>query len=261
MTSAEECHKLKDGGIPLKTGKILNIVPIAKSEALEAAVEEKRAYCRQIEEETNGLVFLETRVIEDGSTSMGSAYDAAFSLPYVLKLAQEAQNEGFDAVILDCFTDVALAECRELLQIPVIGPCQAACLLAMQLGGDFSIVCILENLERSIRENLARYGIPNALASIPMLDIPISDFHLNQETLINRIVDLGYRAVKEHQAKALVLGCTGLFTVTEPVSVALKEKGIEVPVIEPFRTAVFDAISCVMMGISHSKAAFMPVSV
>ena len=243
----------------MKPVKILNIVPIALSKALEVPVKNKRAYCQQIEQETEGLISIETRVIEGGSVTMTSAYDASLSVPYVLQLAQEVQEEGFDAVVLDCFTDVALAECRELLQIPVIAPCQSACLLAMQLGGNFSIVCILESLERSIKENLARYGIQHALASIPILNIPISDFHLDKGALINRIVDIGCRAVREEQAKTLVLGGTGLFPVAAPVSAALKERGVDVPVIEPFRAAVFEAASCAMLGLSHSKAAFMPI--
>ena len=38
----------------------------------------------------------------------------------------------------------------------------------------------------------------------------------------------------------------------------LKEKGINIPVIEPLRAAIFTAISWVLMGVSHSKEAYRP---
>ena len=40
--------------------------------------------------------------------------------------------------------------------------------------------------------------------------------------------------------------------------VGLRARGINVPVIEPLRAAVYDAISWILMGVSHSKEAYRP---
>jgi allantoin racemase len=41
--------------------------------------------------------------------------------PMVFQSAQHAQEEGFDAVIINCFGDPMLHELRQALDIPVIG--------------------------------------------------------------------------------------------------------------------------------------------
>jgi len=243
----------------MKPVKILNIVPIILTDALEDAINEKRKYCRQIELETDGLVQIEMRIINDGSAAINNEFDAAVSTPHVLELAQQAQAESFDAVVLDCFTDTALKECRELIRIPVIGPCQSACFLAMRSGLEFSVVCLLDSHESMIKDNLAYYGIKHALVSTPMLNIPVSEIHLDKNALISRITCIGYEAVKKDNAKSLILGCTGLFGVVSPVSAALIAKGVDIPIIEPFRTAVFDAVTHVLTGVTHSRAAYRHV--
>ena len=243
----------------MKQIRLMNIVPVVYTDDIKASVDDRKLSSKQLLEKTNGTVLLETRIVEGGCSSIECSYDSAVSLPYVLKLAQQAEDEGFDAVILDCFMDPGLSECRELLRIPVFGPCQSGCFLAMRLGGSFSVICVLKETERGIKENLAKYGISNFLASMPMLGIPVTQLHVDEKFLIDRIVDIGYKAAKEDNAKVLVFGCTGMSTTIEPVTAALRQKGIELPIIEPFLAAVHDAVSCVMMGVSHSKSAYMQV--
>ncbi len=47
----------------------------------------------------------------------------------------------------------------------------------------------------------------------------------------------------------MVLGCTGLAPpLVDSMEAELKKIGIHAPIIEPFRAALYDAISCVLMG-------------
>lgn len=125
--------------------RILNIVPDIYTEGIAVSVKDRQALAAALKEETGGLVELESRIVEGGSESIECFYDSALAAPYILKLAQQGEKDGFDAIVLDCFLDPALSECRELVRIPVMGACQSSCSLAARMAGRFSVIGILDN--------------------------------------------------------------------------------------------------------------------
>lgn len=137
--------------------RILNIVPDIYTEGIAVSVKDRQALAAALKEETGGLVELESRIVEGGSESIECFYDSALAAPYILKLVQQGEKDGFDAIVLDCFLDPALSECRELVRIPVMGACQSSCSLAARMAGRFSVIGILDNADRCIRENIRCY--------------------------------------------------------------------------------------------------------
>ena len=119
--------------------RILNIVPDIYTEGIAVSVKDRQALAAALKEETGGLVELESRIVEGGSESIECFYDSALAAPYILKLVQQGEKDGFDAIVLDCFLDPALSECRELVRIPVMGACQSSCSLAARMAGRFSV--------------------------------------------------------------------------------------------------------------------------
>lgn len=95
--------------------RILNIVPDIYTEGIAVSVKDRQALAAALKEETGGLVELESRIVEGGSESIECFYDSALAAPYILKLVQQGEKDGFDAIVLDCFLDPALSECRELV--------------------------------------------------------------------------------------------------------------------------------------------------
>jgi len=240
--------------------RILNIVPDIYTDGIEASVNDRRTLAKELEAETGGLIRLETRIVDGGSESIECFYDSALAAPYILRLARSGQDEGFDAIVMDCFLDPALSECRELLEIPVMGACQSAAFLAVRLAGDFSVIGILDNADRCIKENLRKYGISGYLKSIPVVDTPVVELHSDEAALSKKMIAAGIEAVKKDKARALVFGCTSLSTLVEPVRAGLRAAGIDVPVIEPFKAALYDAVAVALQGVSHSKAAYFPIT-
>ena len=108
--------------------RILNIVPDIYTEGIAVSVKDRQALAAALKEETGGLVELESRIVEGGSESIECFYDSALAAPYILKLVQQGEKDGFDAIVLDCFLDPALSECREsvsythLVRCPAISP-------------------------------------------------------------------------------------------------------------------------------------------
>lgn len=239
--------------------KILNIVPDIYTAGIAASVEDRQLLAAALAEDLGGLVEFESRLVEGGSESIECFYDSALAAPYILKLAQQGEKEGFDAIILDCFLDPALSECRELVHIPVMGACQSSCSLASRIAGRFSVIGILENADRCIRENIRRYSLEQQLVSIPVINTPVVELHSCETDLVDKITEAAYQAVRRDGTRAVVFGCTCMFTAVDGVSAKLRERGVDIPVIEPFRAALYDAICCALMRISQSKYAYWPV--
>ncbi len=239
--------------------KILNILPVVYTEGLKNETDDRIKFREEILEKTNNLVTLDTVFVERGFSSIEGSYDVGMTVPYIVEKAKWGQENGYNAIILDCFMDPGLDECREALDIPIFGACQSACSLAIRLGGEFSIIGILDDMDRCIKQNLAKYGMIDRLRSIPVLDTQVLDIQSNNEEIINKVVETSIKIVKEDKGKVIVLGCTGLAPLVNSMQVELSKNNINAPIIEPFRAALFDAISCVLMGISHSKEAYRQI--
>lgn len=239
--------------------KILNIVPDIYTEGIAVSVKDRQLLAEELAEDLGGLVELESRLVEGGSESIECFYDSALATPYILKLAQQGEKDGFDAIVLDCFLDPALSECRELVRIPVLGACQSSCSLAARMAGRFSVIGILENADRCIRENIRRYSLEQQLVSIPVINTPVVELHSCEADLVEKTAEAAYRAVKQDGARAVIFGCTCMCTAVDGVSAKLRERGVDIPVIEPYRAALYDAICCALMRVSQSKYAYWPV--
>lgn len=243
----------------MKQIKILNILPNIDNEEDSVASHDRDKLRNKVFEETNGMVLLDSKSVEKGNESIECFYDSAMAAPYVLQVAKQAEEKRYDAVLIDCFMDPALSECRELLTIPCFGPCLSACSLASRIGGEFSILGILDDMDRCIKDNLRKYALMDHLVSIRIVDLPVLELSTDVENTIEKLINAGEKCVLKDKAKVLVLGCTGLSPFVNAVKEGLAIRGIDVPVIEPMRAALYDAIACVLQGITHSKVAYCKV--
>lgn len=238
--------------------RILDIMPVIASPSLSEAVEDRKKLAKEIEEKTGGMFKLETTNIEKGTASIEGAYDEELNAPAILKKVKEAEEKGYSAVVIDCFGDPALDAARELVSIPVVGANEASCHLAAQIAPRFSIINILPELEPLVRGLMAKRGLLHYLASIVTIGIPVLDLEKNLEKSASSIGRAVEKAFKEDGAYAAVLGCTGMSSLLGVVKKQLDKKGVRIPIVEPLRAAVYSAIMFSLMGISHSKLAYMP---
>ncbi len=236
--------------------KLVDLVPVIYTEFIEAAINDRKLLAKDLEERTNGLITMDVIFIDKGTASIESTYDEYVNAPYILEKVKWAEDQGYDAVIIDCFGDPALEPARELVSIPVVGANHSACYLAAQIAHRFSIINILPETEPIIRSLIAKYGLIHNLASIETINIPVLELEKEPQKTVERIVSASKEAYMRHGAYAIVLGCTGMSVLASEVQKRLSEEGIEIPVIEPLRAAIYTAISWVLMGISHSKVAY-----
>jgi len=189
--------------------------------------------------------------IEKGPSSIESRYDEILAIPEIVKRAKEAEKEGVDACVVNCFADPGVRASREVVKMLVIGPCEASLLVASALCDKFSVITVLKNVVGPIEENAKIYGVSDKLVSVRAVDIPVHELHREEEKTAKALFEEGKKALEEDGAEAIILGCTGMTGMAEKLS---KELGV--PVIDPLPTAVKFAETLVALGHSHSKLAF-----
>jgi allantoin racemase len=178
-----------------------------------------------------------------------SALDEAACVPPMLTLVREAQDRGYDAVVIACFSDPGLDAAREATDVPVVGIQDAAMHLAAQIGYRFSVLTTLAH-RAPLRERAALLaGLDRRLASWRPLDLPVLETVVNREQVVQKIIRIGRQAIEEDGAEVLVLGCAGLGDLAIRAS---EELGV--PVIDPNAAALKLCETLVDLRLSHSRA-------
>ena len=185
----------------------------------------------------------------DGPDSIESAYEEYVSIPGSRELAASAEGDGYDAIILGCFGDPGLDGFREILSVPIVGPCEASMHLAAQLGHSFGIVTVLDSVVEPLRKLARLAGLESRLATVLACDIPVLELH---DDSYGRVLEACEKAVAAG-ADTLVLGCMSMAFLG--VAERLSEE-LGVPVLNPARTALKTAEGLVATGIAHSKKAY-----
>jgi allantoin racemase len=185
----------------------------------------------------------------EGPGSIESAYEEYVSIPGSMELAASAESDGYDAIILGCFGDPGLDGFREILSIPIVGPCEASMHLAAQLGHSFGIVTVVDSVVEPLRKLARVAGLDSRLATVLACDIPVLELHDNSYGPVLEVCEEAIAA----GADTLVLGCMSMAFLG--VAERLSEE-LGVPVLNPARTALKTAEALVSNGIAHSKKAY-----
>jgi allantoin racemase len=185
-----------------------------------------------------------------GPVTIESAYDEALAVPPTLELVQRANREGFDAVILACFSDPGIAAAKEISEIPVVGIEEASLHVAAMLGFKFTILTPLERRIPHKHEEVRRYRLEESLASVRALGMSVAQTDAEPERTRRRILEVARQAAEQDGAEVIILGCAGMVGYAEAVQ---RELGLVV--LDPASVALKLCEALVEAGLSHSKRA------
>src|SRR3972149_3969503 len=91
---------------------------------------------------------------------------------YIAEAAFRAEEEGYDAVIMDTVSDSGLYAMRSRLNILAIGPGLISYAVATMLGKKFSIVTMWDKWRHLYEKNLDTYHLREKCASIRAVNMP-----------------------------------------------------------------------------------------
>ena len=192
-----------------------------------------------------------------GGTGNGPYEMTLFDI-YVIEAGVRAEDEGFDAVIMDSVSDSGLQALRSRLTIPVMGPGLASQTLALTLGRRFSIITMWDKWVYLLRRNLETYHLEDKCASIRYVNIPPDVQNLltgKEDEVFTELTAEASKAVEEDGADVILLGSTTMHQATDYMAAHLP-----VPVINPGPVAIKMTEMLVQFSLSQSKVAYPPPS-
>ena len=184
-----------------------------------------------------------------GPETIESAYDEAFAIPPTLGLVKKANDEGYDAVILACFSDPGLEAAREVSDIPVIGIEESTLHMAAMLGAKFSIMTPRKQRIPSKCEHVHIRGLSHFLASVRSLDLTVAETDSDPAKTKQRLMDVAKIAVEKDGAEVIIMGCAGMAGYAREI-----EESLCVKVLDPAAVALKIAEAMADLGLTHSKA-------
>lgn len=228
--------------------KIKYICPITDENFENESIEEAKKL-------SSPGVQIDVQRIPYGTSSIECAYDEALAAPGIIKLGIEAEAQGYDGVFISCMGDPGLDALRELIDIPVVGPCRSTMIYAADLSNCFSVITVTDGVVPIIERIALDTGIERKLASVKAVNIPVLEL-VDKNRLINSLFDLAIEAIEKYDAQLLILGCTGMIGVNEILMKLLREKGYDVPVLYPVSLSIKYLESLISLGISHCRLSY-----
>lgn len=194
--------------------------------------------------------------IDKGAASIETELDETLSAPDTVAHIIRAEEEGVDAIVIDCMGDPGLRAGRECVSIPVLGPCETTMNLACCLGHRFSVLSVTSNMRMRFENQARLCGAWEKYASTRSVEVPVLELDCHSALLRQKLFEQAVLALQTDGADTLIIGCTGMVGLAMSLQKDLQAAGWAVPVLDPIPTTVKIAKVLVETGISHSKLAY-----
>ena len=122
-------------------------------------------------------------LISAGPASIESEFHEALSVPGTIRKTPDVQRRGADAVIIDCMGGPGVRACREVVSIPMPGPCQTSLHVAALLGHRFAFLTELDRLRSVIGKLMATYGLQEQYPAFRAVDMPVLEIGADPDRL------------------------------------------------------------------------------
>ena len=160
-----------------------------------------------------------------------------------------ALNEDkYDAFVIACYGDPAVAACRELTNKPVIGIGEASMHMACFLGHKFSIITVIPRAKPLLLDLVNNLGLNQKCASIRSTNLSVLEIEANPDRAIEEMIAESHIAIEKDGAEVICLGCAGMGPLDKRI-----QDSIKVPVLDGTVCAVKLAESLHVYGKKTSK--------
>ena len=178
----------------------------------------------------------------------------------IIECMYEASQEGYDAIMVACSGDPGIYEASEIIDIPVIGPMEAAMLTSCSYGNKFGILTVEDRRWAEYCEELTvRYGLHSRLSGIERISIPSSDAFTkgfgDLPWIGKELIEKSKKLI-EGGANSIVIGSAGLSTMASAAGIC-KVPDCDAPIFDCLSTGLKMAE---LRADLHKKLGMPPVS-
>jgi allantoin racemase len=187
--------------------------------------------------------------------ALGDSYHDMMLMDWtVFQAGIKAEEEGYSAVLIDTVSDSGMRALRSRLNIPVIGPGEAAFAMACMLGKRFTVLTMWPEWFPLYEKTLTEYALWDRCASLRSINTRPDVTELlagKEEVIFDKLKSEALAAIEEDGADCIVLGST-----TMHQSAAFLAANLPIPVINPGLVAYKLCETMLELGLTHSKKAF-----
>ena len=142
----------------------------------------------------------------------------------VIECLYEAAEEGYDGAMVACSGDPGVYEAREITEIPIVGPMEAALFTACMHGYKFGILTVADRRWAEFCEDMTvRYGVRSRLSGIARISIPSIEAFTKGFSDIDwmgkELLEKAKKLVAEG-ANSVVIGSAGLSTIASAAKIS-----------------------------------------
>ena len=191
--------------------------------------EQMKQRCLMLADCSGSDALISMECLTETEVQLDSQADIVLAGPEILRMAVRAEQRGYDAVILYCFSDPAMEACRERMSIPVVGAGQAACLTLPMLGYQGALLVADRRRIPEKKVFLHRTGLSmDRICGYEAIQTQGLDPFRDRVQLREELLDAGRRAIAHTDAQVLILGCLSFLGFAREL-----EEELSVPVIDP----------------------------
>ena len=178
------------------------------------------------------------------------------AVPELINNAVKAEKEGVDGILVNCMADPGVAEMRESVSIPVLGPGHTSMHVAALLGRRFSLLVTSDFSARYFREQVHKEGLASRLASCEVVGIPPAEIGMDRSRSAALLVEAARKAIVEAQADTLVISCTGFAFLAEDLREKLTSMELPAPLLDPLAVTINMLATLIDAGLTQSRIAY-----
>lgn len=228
--------------------KILVLVPFALD---EAQISNRQAQTREISLRPD--VTFHFRPVKAGPTSFTSPHDWMLLDIALFEAGLSAEEDGFDAVVIDTVSDSGADALRSVLDIPVLAPGRASLIFSLTLGRRFGVMAQWEPALARYEKVLDEWGLRSRCAGVEHFDTPpdFANLITGKEDAVLPKMEAACRRLIERGADVICLGSTTMHQAHGHLSSVL-----DIPVVNPGPLSYKLIQTMLSLGLSQSRTAY-----
>lgn len=179
------------------------------------------------------------------------ATEIELAAPAFIEAYREAQKQGYDAAVPLGFLDIGINGGRSAVDIPVVGACQSALHLGLQLGDRLGMVVYSPDLIPVMRTIVRRYGLEQHVVGIAHSGFELTEIARHKDAMAEQFL-ISARSLIE-TAGAEVIIAAGITQCPVHMKADWLSAQLGVPVIEGIGASIRMAALLAGLSLRHSR--------
>jgi allantoin racemase len=193
------------------------------------------------------------RPVRDGPTSFTSPHDWLLLDMALFVAGLTAEEDGFDAVVIDTVSDSGADALRSILDIPVVAPGRASLIFSLTLGRRFGVLAQWQPSLARYEMVLDGWSLRSRCAGVEHFDTPpdFANLLTDKQASVLPKMEAACRRLVERGADVICLGSTTMHQAHAHLSAVL-----DVPVVNPGPLSYKLVETLLALDLSHSRGAY-----